>query len=360
MSGRLKMESAVPVFQAMESGKTRMTSPETPPGESSQPGKIKIHPAWIIVMIGVVILVITAIWRTTPFAELFEHTSTLSATVTSINMPLLFHTPMPRSTSTVILYPTATSLPVEIVDGKGVTMHLVPAGEFTMGSTAIDALAECQKFISNCQQDWFADEEPPQQVYLNNYYMDVFEVTNALYKSCTDTGVCSAPYVSTSYTRSSYYGNPKFDNYPVIWLDWNQANAYCEWRGARLPNEAEWEKAARGTDGRIYPWGEGLDCSRANFRGCKSDTTVVDGYESGKSPYGVYDMAGNVWEWVDGWYGAYLGNTVINSDFGTKYRVMRGGTWYNDIYFTRSSSRAWNDPSYRTYVIGFRCARSAP
>ena len=110
------------------------------------------------------------------------------------------------------------------------------------------------------------------------------------------------PQDTSSHIRSSYYGNSKFDNYPVVYVDWNQAHAYCEWRGGSLPTEAQWEKAARGTDGRTYPWGEKLDCDKANYSGCIGDTTPVGSYESGKSPYGIYDLAGNVWEWTADWY----------------------------------------------------------
>ena len=130
-------------------------------------------------------------------------------------------------------------------------MRLVPAGEFTMGSDT--------------------DSDPRNQahtVYLDAFYIDTYEVTTAHYADCVTAGVCEPPHFTKSYFRASYYGNPEFENFPVIYVDWMMARTYCEtWRGARLPTEAEWEKAARGTDGRSYPWGEGISCDQANYDG---------------------------------------------------------------------------------------------
>jgi eukaryotic-like serine/threonine-protein kinase len=169
----------------------------------------------------------------------------------------------------------------EITDAKGVSMVLVPAGEFIMGSESGDD-----------------DEKPVHTVYLDAYYIDKYEVTNAAYKVCVDAGGCTPPMQTNSYSRSSYYDNSEFDDYPVIYVDWNRATDYCEWRDTSLPTETQWEKAARGTDGRTYPWGEGISCKQANYYSCVGDTRKVGSYESGKSPYGIYDLAGNVWEWV--------------------------------------------------------------
>jgi len=134
-------------------------------------------------------------------------------------------------------------------------MALIPAGEFTMGRYANDELATCREYEAECYLDWFQDEEPVHTLYLEAFYMDLYEVTNAQYKACMDEGVCEPPQRPDSYTRSSYFGNPEFDDFPVINVNWYQAQAYCAWRGGRLPSEAEWEKAARGSDGHTYPWG---------------------------------------------------------------------------------------------------------
>ncbi len=257
-------------------------------------------------------------------------------------MPILI--PSPTDT----LMPALTSDPLQLIDEKGVTMRLVPAGEFTMGSESGNN-----------------GEEPIHQVYLDAFYMDIYEVTNAAYKSCVAADVCDPPQSTSSYTHDDYYENSQYDDYPVIYVDWNQANAYCEWRGASLPTEAQWEKAARGDDGRTYPWGEGISCSQADYydgnKDCIGDTTEVGSYESGKSPYGMYDMAGNVWEWVADWYDLiYYANSPSSNPLGPssgEYRALRGGSWYYNDYYLRASYRSWNVPSYNYYVVGFRCAR---
>jgi formylglycine-generating enzyme required for sulfatase activity len=252
----------------------------------------------------------------------------------------------------------------EILDAKGVLMELVPAGEFIMGSNAKDALAECRKYYSMCQIDNFRDEEPLSKIYLDTFYIDKFEVTNVLYKTCVDMGECEVPNNVSSRTRPNYYGNPEFDNYPVIYINWNMAKTYCDWRGARLPTEAEWEKSARGADGRTYPWGEDIDCDKANYGGlCKDDTTSVGSYESGKSIYGVYDMAGNVMEWVNSlyWPYPYKASGGRENLYDSGKRVLRGGSWDFVGYLARSSARStYNSDLFDTSNLGFRCATSAP
>ncbi len=260
-----------------------------------------------------------------------------------------------------------TSPPREIRDSQNVQMMLVPEGEFTMGSMAEDALTECMKVFNDCPLDWYKDEEPPHIVYLDAFYMDKYEVTNAFYKVCEEAGACTPPHQPTSYTHSSYYGNPEFNAHPVIFVDWNQANAYCKWRGAQLPTEAQWEKAARGADGRTYPWGEGLDCTQANYwrkdGGCIGDVTVVGNYESGKSPYGIYDLAGNVWEWTADWHSdTYYQNSPISNPLGPAqglHRVLRGGGFYYDPHGVRVFSRGPGGPDSTYFDIGFRCAKDA-
>lgn len=253
----------------------------------------------------------------------------------------LLPTATPTVTPTATTTPTATPLSIEITDAEGVTMRLVPAGEFTMGSTMN------------------LDEMPLHQVILPDYYMDVYEVTNVAYKLCVEAGACQPPSNISSVTRASYYGNSQFDNYPVIQVDWNMSNAYCEWRGARLPSEAEWEKAARGTDGRTYPWGETLDSTFANYGKNVGDTTAVGSYDSGQSPYGMYDMAGNVEEFVNDWYDVYPGGDPnVSPVFGQTVRVLRGGSWSCGDFCVPTTVRNWNDPTYISGILGFRCARS--
>jgi formylglycine-generating enzyme required for sulfatase activity len=193
------------------------------------------------------------------------------------------------------------------------------------------------------------------QIYLDNYYMDIYEVTNAAYKLCVDGGKCDPPSDTNKYNNSTYA------QHPVVYVDWNMARTYCEWRGARLPTEGEWEKAARGTDGRTYPWGEGIDCNKSNYSyNCAKNTTPVGSYESGKSPYGLYDMAGNVLEWTSSFYKSYPyvyndGREDLNASGS---RALRGGSWDGIDYVACASNRDRLDPSSVNVNIGFRCARS--
>jgi formylglycine-generating enzyme required for sulfatase activity len=247
------------------------------------------------------------------------------------------------STPTQISTPTATILPAEITDAKGVQMILIPAGEFTMGSNTGDG-----------------DEKPVHKVYLDAYYMDKLEVTNVFYSACVSADACKPPTHKDAFTRSSYYGNPQYDDYPVVYVNWDMAKTYCEWRGARLPTEAEWEKAARGTDAPTYPWGQAVECQKANYQACIDGTSPAGYFEDGKSPYGVYDMAGNVWEWVADWYsenyyGISLRSNPLGPDSG-QARVMRGGSWTRSEYDIRTSNRIRYASTYDNFDVGFRCA----
>jgi len=265
------------------------------------------------------------------------------------------------------LVPTSTPFPgvTRVWDEGGSVMVYVPAGKFWMGSSDADIdaiLAEC----SECKREWYTDEQPQHEVYPDAFWIDRTEVTNGQYRLCVADGACSPPLESTSYTRDSYYGDTEFDNYPVIYVNWSQAKAYCTWAGKRLPTEAEWEKAARGTDGRIYPWGEEIDCNRANYWGkagiCVGDTTEVGSYPAGTSPYGALDMAGNVWEWVADWYSSSYYASLPDSnpqgpDSGAG-RVVRGGSWHHDQRGVRAAYRLGREPSHALSHVGFRCARS--
>jgi eukaryotic-like serine/threonine-protein kinase len=241
-------------------------------------------------------------------------------------------------------------------------MVYVPAGEFTMGGSVDDAMAECQKFYGNCQRDQFINEEPPHIVTLGAFWIDQSEVTNKKYAFCVSDGGCDLPSSTSSSVHKSYYGNPEFDDYPVIHVSWNKAKAYCSWAGKRLPSEAEWEKTARGTDSRLYPWGDDTPnenlLNYSNFGG----TTPVGNHPGGDSVYGAYDMAGNVSEWVNDTYSAtYYQSSPSSDPLGPdsgKTRVIRGGSWHDSGHLTRATHRLGLDPSYDDFYLGFRCSHS--
>jgi len=277
-------------------------------------------------------------------------------------------------------FPTSglTPFPTETTDAKGTTMRLIPAGAFVMGGDPDRASAECIKLSGNCSHT-YEDEAPPHEVYLDAYYIDIYEVTNALYKVCVDSSWCGPPGNSiTSLEVINHYGDSKFDNYPVVHITWNQASAFCAWRGARLPSEAEWEKAARSTDGRTYPWGDAFDGEKTNVcdKNCKggsSNPYVDDGYAESApvgsfpqdvSPYGIYDLAGNVFEWTADWYDEkyYRTSPAINpkGPLSGEHHVKRGGSWWYSGNIARSAGRSWGELVYASYLTGFRCARSAP
>jgi formylglycine-generating enzyme required for sulfatase activity len=245
----------------------------------------------------------------------------------------------PSSSDTSIGVPA-----LEKTDDKGVEIVLVPAGAFPMGNNKGESY-----------------EQPVHQVYLDAYYIDKYEVTNKEYKACVDDGKCDAPrqlYFFDAAPNQLYFGPSDYDNFPVIFVDWNMAKNFCQWRGARLPTEAEWEKAALGDTGNSYPWGMDLDCQKANYEKCVNRTSPVGSYVDGVSPYGVFDMTGNVWEWVADWFADnYYANSPEKNPQGPgagKSRVIRGGSW------TRFDVTAYHRknfaPDYNTFDIGFRCA----
>jgi formylglycine-generating enzyme required for sulfatase activity len=227
-------------------------------------------------------------------------------------------------------------------------MVYVPAGEFLMGSTDGDPEAG-------------DDEKPQHTAYLDAFWIDQTEVTNAQFRKCVEAGRCQAP-TTCDWGEPTYNDGSKADH-PVVCVDWNQANAYCQWAGARLPTEAEWEKAARGEDGRTYPWGDSTPaCNKAQYHGCDGHSVPVGSTVAGASPYGALGMAGNVWEWVADWYNSdYYTNSTANNPKGPNsgaFRVLRGGSWYDLWDNVRAADRNYGNPSSRSKAFGFRCASS--
>jgi serine/threonine protein kinase len=286
--------------------------------------------------------------------------SSLAPTDTPPPAPPASHTPAPPTASA-----TFASLPPQLTDERGVPMALIPAGEFRMGEDADISLAECQKYY-NCERDWFTDEEPVHTVSLDAYYIDVYEVTNARYAACVQERACDPPSETSSFTQDNYYGDPAYADYPVLYVDWNAAQVYCQWRGGSLPSEAQWEKAARGgLEGMIYPWGNrAATCQLANFfvvdnKMCQGDIYEVGSYAA--NGFGLYDVVGNVREWVYDWYqDNYYGSSPFANPTGADsggHRVARGGVWFNSEDDLHVANRLILDPSYSNYDLGFRCAR---
>ena len=272
---------------------------------------------------------------------------------------------------------TRASQDHEITDIRGVPMLLISAGEYHMGGLSAVSFVECQNLYQggSCKMEWFADEEPVHTIRLGNYYLDKYEVSNGSYQNCVTDGVCEAPVNGGSSTRSSYYGNPVYDDYPVINVNWEMAEIYCNWRGARLPTEAEWEIAAQGAGGWTYPWGNVFDGLNVNFcdGSCGNeeantefndgyaDTAPVNSYPLGVSEFGIFNLAGNIWEWVADWYDeTYYAISPLDNPTGPisgEARVVRGGSWNDFGDVVRSSNRNWVRESFSNNMLGIRCAR---
>ena len=203
-------------------------------------------------------------------------------------------------------------------------MVYVPAGEFIMGSEIGDS-----------------DESPQRNVFVKAFYIDRFEVSNEEYAKF----------------KTDHKYSPKKADDPVINVNWHEANEYAKWVGKRLPTEAEWEKAARGTDGRKYPWGNIHDWSFGEPDGFVKEPA----WRAGKSPYGVYFMVGGAREWTADWYQPYPGNTTPGIAYGKKYKVIRGGVDFNDNSMQRCAHRYYIDPKTHVsgYPMGFRCVKDA-
>jgi len=284
-----------------------------------------------------------------------------------------------------------TDLPKEITGKDGAPMVLIPAGEFQMGTdpSEIPELVQwANKWYSQPQTNWFEDETPRHTIYVDAFYMDVYEVTNAQYKKFMYATGYKKLVTPRRYWNSIDYNADYTPNEPVVGVSWYDAVAYCEWAGKRLPTEAEWEKAARGgLVGKRFPWGDtdpnGTQCNFASKNigySWWSNRIFDDGYEYvasvGKySPngYGLYDMAGNVWEWCADWCGNYYANSPKQNPKGPNsgsivpQRVLRGGCWNDYPLNLRVSNRHGNSyfgdtfyPDPRSQVVGFRCVQDIP
>ncbi len=238
-------------------------------------------------------------------------------------------------------------LPIEtrISDVDGMVQVFVPAGEFLMGEDDRDTIVSY----------------PRHPVYLDAFWIDQTEVSNAMYALCVQDGVCRQPAYPEEY---AYYGGPDYADYPAVYITWDEAQAYCHWAGRRLPTEAEWEKAARGVDGRTYPWGnEPPDFSRLNYDNLLGGPLPVNRYLAGASPYGALNMAGNVREWVADWYNqVYYADRIYDNPpgpeepAGDSKKALRGGAFMDDAHKIRIFTRMAHVPWSAGFTRGFRCA----
>lgn len=294
-------------------------------------------------------------------------------------------TASPHATETTSPSPTATVSG----DGRLEIAVLIPAGEFTMGTEATLGLAECRKLLLNepCQLNWFEDEEPVHTVHLDAFYIDRYEVTNAAFVDFLNAQdnplaigndwldlAAAGGAGPVSYGNDRWQINLSLENHPVVYVTWYGARAYCNWQNGRLPTEAEWEKAARGAeDARLYPWGNVFSADRANICDitCQTawandqlddgyaTTAPVGSYPNGISPYGLYDMSGNAFEWTTDWYEPdyYTQSPSVNPtgpSSGDRY-VVRGGSWRRNGRGVRLSYRFSYKASFGYDDVGFRC-----
>ena len=263
--------------------------------------------------------------------------------------------PAPTQASPTLVPPTAlpspTIVPVnlagptsgsEMAWEDGSVLIYVPAGQFTMGDSLPDA--------------------PQRTVTLDDFWIYKTEVTNSMYAFCVSVGACAPP---AQEVGAQLYDNPAYGNYPVVGVTWDMASNYCTWIGGKLPTEAQWEKAARGSEGSQYPWGNSdASCDVGNFAGCVGTVTNVTKYAGGASPYGVLDMAGNVFEWVNDYYSeTYYNGAPSENPTGPdsgQFRVVRGSGFETDTSQAASAMRRPAGTAYHSHDLGFRCVVQKP
>ena len=254
-------------------------------------------------------------------------------------------------------HPSHGAAAQELVGQDGAPMVLIPAGPFIMG-------------VPRSDRDGGRDAYPRHEIHVDAYYIDVYEVTHGRYRRFVQDTGHRIPKHPQNGNRDLWPAGDmpqSIAERPVVNVDWYDADAYCRWAGKRLPTEAEWEKAARGTDERRFPWGdvEPTDKHLNYHQQWRGEKTLmpVGSYTAGKSPYGLYDMAGNVWEWVADWYGPrYYENSPPRNPKGPEtgtHKVIRSSGWQVETPLVRLFTRVKSDPLDRNHSTGFRCARDA-
>ena len=266
--------------------------------------------------------------------------------------------------------PTLSPGDSQIRSADNMVMVYVPSGEFMMGSETEEvdrALEQCHAYGVNCSHRYFSIEQPAHLVALDSYWLDETEVTNGQYAQCVDAGRCQV---------SGCEEESRLETHPVVCVTWEQANAYCDWVGGRLPTEGEWEYASRGINSNTYPWGNEFDGLKVNYcdvscelekRDEQNDdghaaTAPVGNYPSGGSWTGALDMAGNVWEWTADFYGPYSADPQVNPNGPSSggRRVVRGGSWHASPDHLRSAIRSFAGPNQAIDHLGIRCAVTDP
>lgn len=255
----------------------------------------------------------------------------------------------------------------------GMVMVYVPDGTFQMGSTETeieDAISLCRQHYSFCNRWYYMRQSPQHSVSLDGFWLDQTEITNAQYRQCVKEGACSEPLACKKGEPT--YSDAEKSTHPVVCVDWHAANEYCEWAGARLPTEAEWEYAFRGVQGLIYPWGDSFDGAKLNYCDANCDLSHADdryddeyaktapsgSYPEGASWCGALNMSGNVSEWVADWLGDYSPQAESNPTgppSGSE-KVVRGCSWFFPPAYCRGAARASVGPETRFDYMGFRCA----
>jgi len=341
------------------------TSPAPPP-RLAEPKRRQIESrailglsAIILVLIGVIVGLVYVSRTPETQAAQAGATATLRSQVIAALTAITTLTPTPVNS------PTPLPTPAPMVDPlTGKRMIFMPGGVFRMGTDEAEP-----------------DEAPSHLIRVDPFFIDETEVTNGEYAQCVESGACEPPSHPGATYHQEYYGAEAFDDYPVIFVDWYAAQTFCTWRDARLPSEAEWERAA-GFDPilgirHIYPWGDEFDGKLLNFCdvNCTQDdrneafddehrdTAAVASYPGGRSPVGVYDMSGNVMEWVNDWYDPKYYETATDTNplgpLDGEFKTVRGGSWLSTEDQVRVTGRGSYDPTVRRAHLGFRCAATA-
>jgi formylglycine-generating enzyme required for sulfatase activity len=317
--------------------------------------------SFIGVIVGILILAVLGLYSVTSFLQnrnQRENVTPDSSTVGTV--PAQTGSASSNPDTINIAIPSPTPIPtlgvgsVRFSEKDGMAMVYIPAGEFEMGNA-----------------DGDEDEKPVHTVFLDAYWIDQTEVTNAMYAKCVEDGVCEFPIDTKSDTLMNYFSDPDFQNYPVINIALIMAESYCFWADRRLPTEAEWEKAATWDEIEQrkdpYPWSTDMDCSMANYKdsefgSCVGDTMPVGSYINSGNAYGIFDMIGNVWEWTADWYDEnYYANSPYENPKGPEngtLKVMRGGSFINDETVVSPTHRGQNIPSLAPFSAGIRCVMS--